>query len=141
MTANMSTLEIEGVGERTVGNTNHTSSNMMDYLIGGVRMVPVHENVAMVVNEGTMSDPTSFDNRVPLNMLPYKKDQITFELAGEVQRLVGRIRNRVMVGLDIEREEDGSETSPLTGGSGVQVRVKSSRMKIESYMSNMAVHH
>ncbi len=60
------------------------------------------------------------------------KDRREFELAGEVQRLLGRIRNQVMVGIDIEREEDESDTSPLTGGSGVQVRAMRMRLKPKS---------
>jgi hypothetical protein len=50
------------------------------------------------------------------------KERREFELAGEVQRLMGCKRSQVMVGMNIVREGDKSETSPLTGGSGVQVR-------------------
>jgi hypothetical protein len=79
-------MESGGETLGNVGNTNHTSSNMTDYLTGGVRMLPVQEDLIMVVNEGTMSDQTGFDNRVPLNLLPYKKDQITIERARKTYR-------------------------------------------------------
>jgi hypothetical protein len=68
------------------------------------------------------------------------KERREFELAGEVKRLMGRKRTRVMVGMNIVREEDESETSPLTGGSGVQVRERMTRLKPKTYLTNTAVH-
>jgi hypothetical protein len=58
-----------------------------------------------------------------------------FELAGEIQRLLGRVKNRTVVGMDVERHEDGSETSPLTGGSIAQV----SKQKWSSCKKNVRV--
>jgi hypothetical protein len=75
------TMETEDTEERNVGTTNSASSNMRDYLTGSASVVHVQENTAVDINEGTLSDQTSFDNRVPLNLLPYKKDQITIEHA------------------------------------------------------------
>jgi hypothetical protein len=46
----------------------------------------------------------------------------------------------VMVGIDIERDEDKSDTSPLTDGSGVQVHAKSLRLKPKSYLTNTDIH-
>ena len=68
------------------------------------------------------------------------KERREFELAGEVKRLMGQKRTRVMVGMNIVREEDESETSPLTGGSGVQVRERMTRLKPKTYLTNTAVH-
>jgi hypothetical protein len=78
--------EIERMGMGTVANTGHTSSNMREYLTGGTRVIPVRESVASVVNAETISEQTSFDNRVPLNLLPYKKDQITINHARKTYR-------------------------------------------------------
>ena len=50
------------------------------------------------------------------------KKRQEFELAGEVQRWLGRIKHRMVVGIYVERDEDESNTSPLTGGSVAKVR-------------------
>jgi hypothetical protein len=49
------------------------------------------------------------------------KNRHEFELAGEVQRLLGRVTNRTVVGMDVDRDEDESNTSPLTDASVAQV--------------------
>jgi hypothetical protein len=78
--------ETELAIERNVGTTKPASSNMMNYLTGGATEETVQENDRIVINDGTQSDLTGFDNRVPLNLLPYKKDQITIEHARKTYR-------------------------------------------------------
>jgi hypothetical protein len=51
------------------------------------------------------------------------KNRREFELAGEVQRLLGRVKNRMRIGMDVEQDEDESHTSPLTDESAAQVRI------------------
>jgi hypothetical protein len=51
------------------------------------------------------------------------KNRREFELAGEVQRLLGRVKNRMRIGMDVEQDEDESHTSPLTDESAAQVPI------------------
>ncbi len=48
--------------------------------------MPVQESERLVVNSLSSSLSGNFDNRVPLNLLPYKKDQITIEHARRTYR-------------------------------------------------------
>jgi hypothetical protein len=61
------------------------------------------------------------------------KKRQEFELAGEVQRWLGRIKHRMVVGMNVEKDEAESNTSPLTGGSVAKVRTVM-RLKINTIM-------
>jgi hypothetical protein len=103
-------MGIQEAEERNVGTTNPASSNMRDCLTGDNRVVPVQENVAMVINEGTPSDQTGFDNQVPLNLLPYKKDHITIEHARKMYRFRHVLkRDDYMIGLVYSHESSVTE--------------------------------
>ncbi len=56
-----------------------------------------------------------------------------YELGGEVQRWLGRIKHQMVVGMNVERDKDKSNTSPLTGGSVAKVRTVM-RLKIITIM-------
>ncbi len=72
--------------DESYANATSTSSNMRNYLSGGAPGMPVQESERLVVNSLSSSSSGNFDNRVPLNLLPYKKDQITIEHARRTYR-------------------------------------------------------
>ncbi len=65
----------------------NTSTNMRRFFTGGAEERQIQQDVqARNAIAGVGNQSVVFDNRVPLNLLPYKKDQITIEHARKTYR-------------------------------------------------------
>jgi hypothetical protein len=86
--------------------------------------------------EGTASMGTSI---FLIEVVQSLKNWCEFELAGKVQRLLGQAKNRMVIGMDIEHDEDKSHTSPLTDESAAQVRIMMWDWKIKQSMTHTEI--
>jgi hypothetical protein len=88
------------------GNAINTSSNMRNYLTGGNEEAIEMESKARVVFADLIVQSSVYDNRVPLNLLPSKKDQITIEHARKTYRYRHVLKlDGSTIGLGFNREK------------------------------------
>ena len=68
--------------EQSLAIASNTSSNMRNYFQRATGAMSLQQGCeAVVVNAAPIAQSGILDNRVPLNLLPYQKDQITIEHA------------------------------------------------------------